>query len=272
MVLKEIYGPVYVKSTYACLDGRGTHKAVDKVQHNMRLQKWQNQENKMPDNGWIIKIDISKFFYSIPHDILKKILDQKIKYDPKFRNLVHVIIDSSPEGKKIGIPLGNVSSQDFANIDMNKVDQYVMRYLGEKLYVRYMDDIVIVVPTRNEAVETLQKIKWFVEEKMNLKFNQKTKIFPIDQGVNAFGFKIFTTHKLVRNKSKTAMKKRIKAMDRKVQNGEMSKEEVQQSVNSWLGHARHSNSYNLSKKIFSKYNYIEIENPKFKFGQRSTHY
>ena len=135
-----------------------------------------------------------------------------------------------------------------------------------------MDDIVIVVPTRNEAVETLQKIKWFVEEKMNLKFNQKTKIFPIDQGVNAFGFKIFTTHKLVRNKSKTAMKKRIKAMDRKVQNGEMSKEEVQQSVNSWLGHARHSNSYNLSKKIFSKYNYIEIENPKFKFGQRSTHY
>ena len=66
------------------------------------------------------------------------------------------------------------------------------------------------------------------------------------------------------------MKRRIKAMDKKVKEGELEKKYVQQCVNSWLGHARHSNSYNLSKKIFDKYKYIEIEKENFKFGQKNT--
>lgn len=262
MVLQEVYYNKFINSSYACLVGRGTHKAVQKVQHDMRYVQWKHGD------GWILKMDVRKFFYSINRDILKQILRKKIK-DDKFLNLLDKIIDSSPEGEK-GIPLGNVTSQDFANIYLNEVDQYAKRYLGLKYYVRYMDDIIVILRTKEEAKQAKENITKFLNEKLDLQINNKTKVFPLSQGVNAYGFKIFTTHKLIRNSSKAAMKRRIKAMDKKVKNKEMSEKEVQQSVNSWLGHARHSNSYNLSKKIFSRYNYIKIENPKFKFGKIST--
>lgn len=259
MVLREIYTPVFIDSSYACLLDKGAHRAVDKVQHNMRLCKWQH------GGGWIVKVDIKKFFYSINRDILKKLLRKKIK-DEKFLKLLDVIIDSSPEGER-GIPLGNVTSQDFANIYLNEVDQFAKRYLGLKFYVRYMDDIIIVVPTREKAKEVLEKITQFIRDKLDMEINSKTKIFPIEQGVNAYGFKIFTTHRLVRNSSKAAMKRRIKAMDRKLKAVEIKQKDVQQSVNSWLGHARHSNSFNLSKKIFSKYKYVKVEHPDYYFGK-----
>ncbi|MEA4827615.1 MAG: reverse transcriptase/maturase family protein [Clostridium sp.] len=263
VVLQEVYYNRFIDSSYACLVERGTHKAVDKVQHNMRHCKWKYGE------AWVVKMDVAKFFYSINRDILKQILRKKIK-DDKFLNLLDKIIDSSPEGEK-GIPLGNVTSQDFANIYMNEVDQYAKRFLGLKYYVRYMDDIIIVVPTKGEAQKAKEAITAFLNDRLDLQINDKTKIFPIEQGVNAYGFKIYTTHRLVRNSSKAAMKRRIKAMDRKVKNGELTEEYVQQCVNSWLGHARHSNSFNLSKKLFSKYNYIRVENENFIFGQKSTH-
>ena len=261
-VLQDVYYSKFINSSYACLEGRGTHRAVNKVQHNIRHCKWKN------GGGWILKMDVAKFFYSINRDILKRIIRKKIK-DKKFLVLLDKIIDSSPEGKK-GIPLGNVTSQDFANIYLNEVDQYAKRYLGLKYYVRYMDDIIIVVPTKEEAQDARDKIIKFLDEKLDLKTNNKTKIFPIEQGVNAYGFKIFTTHKLVRNSAKSAMKRRIKAMDRKIQSGEISEKYVQNCVSSWLGHARHSNSYNLSKKIFNKYKYIQVENDKYKFGKIDT--
>lgn len=261
-VLQDVYFSKFINSSYACLEGRGTHRAVNKVQHNIRHCKWKN------GGGWILKMDVAKFFYSINRDILKRIIRKKIK-DKKFLVLLDKIIDSSPEGEK-GIPLGNVTSQDFANIYLNEVDQYAKRYLGLKYYVRYMDDIIIVVPTKEEAQNARDKIIKFLDEKLDLKTNNKTKIFPIEQGVNAYGFKIFTTHKLVRNSAKSAMKRRIKAMDRKIQSGEISEKYVQNCVSSWLGHARHSNSYNLSKKIFNKYKYIQVENDKYKFGKIDT--
>lgn len=261
VLLSEVYKPVFIQSSFACLLDKGSHRAVDKVQHNMRLCKWQH------GTGWIVKLDVRKYFYSINRDILKSLLRKKIS-DEKFLHLLDIIIDSSPEGER-GIPLGNVTSQDFANIYLNEVDQFATRFLGLKSYVRYMDDVIIVVPTKEEAQAILEKLTKFFNEKLDLQLNEKTKIFPLEQGVNAYGFKIHTTHRMVRNSSKAAMKRRIKAMDTKLKAGELSKAKVQQSVDSWLGHARHSNSFNLCKKIFGKYRYIKIEHPRYRFGDKT---
>ncbi len=258
MVLRDIYKDVYISTSYACIDGGGAHRAVDKLQHNMRYIKYKYGA------GYVLKMDVRKYFYSIDRDILKSLLRKKIG-DEKFLNLLYKIIDSSPEGDK-GLPLGNVTSQDFANIYLNEVDQYAKRYLGIKEYVRYMDDIVIVLENKEKAREVREKIIKFLDEKLSLKTNEKTKIFPIEQGVNAYGYKIYTTHKLVRNSSKKRMKRRIKKMDEKYRNDEISLHDLKQSVNSWLGHARHSNSYNLAKKIFKDYAYIEVEHEDYKFG------
>ena len=262
-VLQGIYRSVFIKDSYACLEEKGMHEAVHRIQHYMRLAQWKYEE------PYIVKIDVRKFFYSINRDILKTIYRKKIpESEQDFLRILDMIVDSSPEGER-GLPLGNVTSQDFANIYLNEVDQFCKRYLGLKWYVRYMDDICIIVKDRETARNVLAKIRTYVKDHLDLELNEKTHIYPLAQGINTLGFRIHTTHLEVRNSSKAAMKRRIKKIDEKVQSGRLTKKQAQQAVNAWLGHARHSNSYNLAKKIFEKYDYIQIEDKNWKFGDIS---
>ena len=262
-VLQGIYRSVFIKDSYACLEEKGAHEAVHRIQHYMRLAQWKYEE------PYIVKIDVRKFFYSINRDILKTIYRKKIpESEQDFLRILDMIVDSSPEGER-GLPLGNVTSQDFANIYLNEVDQFCKRYLGLKWYVRYMDDICIIVKDRETARNVLAKIRTYVKDHLDLELNEKTHIYPLAQGINTLGFRIHTTHLEVRNSSKAAMKRRIKKIDEKVQSGRLTKKQAQQAVNAWLGHARHSNSYNLAKKIFEKYDYIQIEDKDWKFGDIS---
>ncbi len=259
-IIKDVYKNVFISDSFACLEERGTHAAVDAVQQDMRIAR------REFGDPWIVKFDVSKFFYTIDREILKGILRKKIKCK-KTLWLLDLIINSSPEGER-GIPLGNVTSQDFANIYLNELDQYVKRFLKIRHYVRYMDDAVAIVDGRDKAKWLLKEMKLFLGNRLNLVANpKKSQIFPLKQGVNAYGYKILTSHRLVRDESKKAMKRRIKAMDRKLKNGEIELQDVRQAVYSWLGHARHSNSFNLATKIFAPYPYIQIEGAE-KFGNR----
>lgn len=262
--LQNIFRPVFFKGSFACQYGRGPIRAAFKVQHDMRVARM-----KYGDDAAVIKIDARKFFYSIDRDVLKKILAKRFKklkkkmperYDDflRFYRLLCKVIDSSPEGET-GIPLGNVSSQDFANIYMNELDQYCVRYLGAKDFTRYNDDIVIIAPNKETAREWLAKIKKYLKERLHLETNKKTKIFFVRQGVNAFGYKIKATHMLVRTESKRREKRRIKAMIEKLKAGKISRKYVVQNVNSWLGFARWASAYNLAKKIFGPYRFIKTE-------------
>ena len=190
-----MFRPVFINGSFACQYGRGPIRAAFKVQHDMRVARM-----KWGDDVAVIKIDARKFFYSIDRDLLKKILAKRFKKLKKkrpdmygdllrFYRLLCKVIDSSPEGER-GIPLGNVSSQDFANIYLNELDQFCVRFLGAKLYTRYMDDIVIVAPSKEIAREWLAKIKEFLRARLHLDTNKKTKVFYMRQGVNAYGFKI----------------------------------------------------------------------------------
>ena len=259
-IIKDVYKDVFISDSYACLDGRGTHAAVNSVQRDMRIAQ---REFLDP---WIVSVDVSKFFYSIDREILKRILRKKIKC-AKTLWLLDSIIDSSPEGET-GIPLGNVTSQDFANIYLNEIDQYVKRFLGVRYYTRYMDDMICIVDGKFAAQKLKEEMCNFLVDRLNMAANpKKSQIFPLDQGVNAYGYKIWTSHRLVRNDSKKKAKRRIKAMDKKLSAGIIEQSEVTQSVNSWLGHTRHSNSYNLVKKIYKNYPYIKIEGDE-RFGNR----
>lgn len=259
-----MFRPVFINGSFACQYGRGPIRAAFKVQHDMRVARM-----KWGDDVAVIKIDARKFFYSIDRDLLKKILAKRFKKLKKkrpdmygdllrFYRLLCKVIDSSPEGER-GIPLGNVSSQDFANIYLNELDQFCVRFLGAKLYTRYMDDIVIIAPSKEIAREWLAKIKEFLRVRLHLDTNKKTKVFYMRQGVNAYGFKIKATHLMLRTESKRREKRRIKAMVRKMKEGKITRAAVVQAVNSWLGFARWASAYNLAKKIFAPYRFIKTE-------------
>ena len=249
---------------FFCLYGKGPIRAAFNVQHDMRVARM-----KWGENAAVIKIDVKKFFYSIDRDILKKLLAKRFKklkkqhpelYEEplRFYRLLCKVIDSSPEGET-GVPLGNVSSQDFANITLNELDQFCIRFLGAKLYTRYADDAVIIAPDKETARKWLAKIKQFVKKRLHLDLNSKTKIFYMRQGVNAYGYKIKATHLELRTESKRKEKRKVKAMIEKLREGKKTRREIQQEVNSWLGFARWASAYNLAKKIFVPYRFIKVE-------------
>jgi len=253
-VIKHIYQRCFIYDSYACIDYKGTHKAVNRVSEFMKRADWQ-----FGPGAYIIKLDIKKYFYTINREILKDILPKRI-WCKQTLNLLYEIIDSADQIDRLGVPLGNLLSQLFANVYMNEFDQYCKRKLSIKYYVRYADDVIAIVKNKEESLRILELMKEFFTDHLSLEtHDSKTRIFPISQGVNAYGFKIHKTHRLLRNDSKKKIKRKTKRMIISIQENRMSVEKCEQILNSWYGHAMHGSSYNFINKLIKKSKYIYLD-------------
>lgn len=242
--------PKFIYDSYACLDGKGTHKAVNRLERFMY--------NAMLEYGeyYILKMDIKKFFYNINPKILFKILQKYFK-DKEFLNLASKLIFC--EDDSIGIAIGNYTSQYFANLYLNTLDQYIKHNLKIKFFLRYMDDFVLLVKDKEVAKEVFKKIEIFLKEELELELNHKSKYYPSSMGVDFCGYRVFHTHKLVRVRSKKQMRGRIKCWNKLYQEDNLVVKEVLQSFNAWRGHIRHANSYNLFIRYVAKLDF-DIKN------------
>ena len=241
--LKPYFLPQFIQTSYACIQKRGMHKACIDVQKAMKHCR------KIWDEYYILKMDISKFFQNIDKDILIKILKRKIK-DKDLMWLTKEIIYSN-EGKK-NLPIGNYTSQMFANIYLNEIDQYIKHKLKIKFYFRYMDDCILFVKTKLEAKEALEKIKVFLKEKLELELNKKTQIFKNKQGVNFCGYKINEYRLKIRDKGKRKLKKKIKKLKYEIKIGKITSKEAHKYLAGHLGYIKIANTYNLENKLFYK--------------------
>lgn len=205
--LTPYFVPTFINTSYACLKDKGMHKACLDVQQAMLHCK------RIWKEYYILKMDIRKYFENINKDILFKILLKKIK-DKKLIWLIKEILYSN-KGER-GLPIGNYTSQMFANIYLNEADQYIKNELHCKYSFRYMDDGIILLKTKEETKEVLEKIQKFLQEKLELELNSKTQIFKNKQGVNFCGYKINEYRLKIRDKRKKKAKKENKAV--KIQN------------------------------------------------------
>lgn len=189
--LNKYFVSQFINTSYACIKNRGMHKACLDLQSKIRHCKiiW--------GEYYILKMDVTKYFQNIDKDVLINILKRKIK-DEKVIWLTEQIIYSN--NSKLGLPIGNYTSQIFANIYLNEVDQYIKHNLKIKYYFRYMDDSVILVRTKKEAKEILEKIIEFLDKNLHLTLNSKTQIFKSKQGVNFCGYKINEYRMKIRNR------------------------------------------------------------------------
>ena len=211
------------------------------------LKEWLYEWNKYhPDQPlYAIKADIHHYFQSIDHAVLKTEIRKVIK-DAGVLALLDRIIDHNgnmPDG--VGIPVGNLTSQLFANIYLDALDQFIKHELGVEAYIRYMDDFVILSPDKEQLRNWLARIEQFLREELKLEFNPKTTMLAAKNGIDFVGYKHRATHRKVRKDSI----KRIKRTIKKCESGKITKEQLQKSIQSWTGHAGHADSYNLRKKI-----------------------
>lgn len=154
--------------------------------------------------------------------------------------------------KKKELKFGNYTSQTFANIYLNEVDQYIKHELKIKYYARYLDDSVLILRNKQEAKEALQKIKIFLKEKLELELNDKTQIIKGSQGVNFCGYKINEYRLKIRDRGKRNLKNKVKKLQIMVKNGKISSKEARKELAGNFGYINIANVYNLTNKLFYK--------------------
>ena len=249
-VLEPILTRSFIRDNYASQVGKGTHYGLDRLQEFMR-----RFYRKNGIDGWILKGDISKYFYSIRHDVLKTLIRAKIS-DPDVLWLVDLIIDST-EGN-VGVPIGNQTSQLFALLYLDGLDHFVKEKLGIKYYGRYMDDFFLIHHDKAYLQECRKRIEAFVQAR-GLSLNAKTNIFPLKHGVDFLGFHTYLTEsgaviRKVRRRSKNNMKRKLKKLAALYAAGRIDAKTVEQSYQSWRGHAEKGNSYHLIRKTDQYFN------------------
>lgn len=258
-VLNPLIERRYIRDSYACRVGYGAHRAVN------RLQYWLRKMERQHDRVYILKLDISKYFYRVDHDVLMRILRRLIA-DEDLLWLLETIIrcehtkfgleqgDHEFTGERIGgvgMPIGNLTSQMFANLYLNELDQFVKHTLREKYYMRYMDDALVLHHDKKHLWQVKQEIQRFVEEELHLVLNNKTTVRTVNQGIDWVGYRVWSTHRKLRKSTAQKMRKRLKYLQKAYARGEVDFEDINASVQSYLGIMKHCNSYKLRNKLFS---------------------
>ncbi len=232
----------------ACRIGKGTHFAIGRLSGFMA--KYGRQYR---DDGYILKCDIRKYFDSIDHDILKQCI-RKMKLDKEVRELLSLIVDSYEKTPGKGIPMGNQTSQWFALYYLDGLDRLVKEKLGIKYYTRYMDDMIILHHDKEYLEHVLEQMSEYVQNERKLEFNQKTQIHSIKQGVDYLGFHFYLTDsgrviKKLRQRNKKRIKKRLAGFKRLYQRGDIELDAIERSLNSYMGHLQHGDTWHLRRNI-----------------------
>lgn len=247
--IKPYIIPRFIDTSFACLTNRGTHKAVEKIQDEMR------KFSRKYKNYWILKCDIKGFFYNIDQAILMNIMKKYIS-DKKLLDFTNLLITGNSRMPEVGIPIGNLTSQYFANIYLNELDYFVKHTLKSPVMIRYMDDFILLTKTKKEAKELKEKISVFLKENLKLELNHKSRYYPSAMGVDFCGYRIFETHRLLRTNSKKKIKKKIKIWNKQYSKNKLDFYTTLQSINSWRAHVSHCNSYKLEQKILNSCHFL----------------
>lgn len=230
--LYPFFDKTFIHDSYSCRIGKGTHKAMH--QFCAHAQKCAHNHTR---TCWVLKCDIRKFFASINHKVLLRILRSRIA-DPDILWLLNQVIISFPNG----LPLGNLTSQLLVNIYMNEFDQFVKHQLKVKHYIRYADDFVVLSHNKKELEQIFPYIiKKLAELKLTL-HPDKVSIKTIDSGIDFLGWVHFPDHRVLRTTTKRKMMRKLKERVRD-----------QATRQSYVGMLKHGNAYRLRSKIEKLY-------------------
>lgn len=254
--LNPFYERFFIGDSYACRLGRGIHQATARVQQFLR--------SGGPDL-YVCQIDISKYYASVNHNRLIELLQDKIDDKPLIELLIKIIesTDSGTEHDSLfapdsnyftkgrrGIPIGNLTSQLFANIYLHEVDMYAKQTLKIRHYVRYMDDILFFHHDKAQLHEWQQSMQDFLYGNLYLTINpHKIRLYPTKQGVSFVGYVIYPYFLRLRGSSVRRFKKRYCKQLRALSLWKIEVEEVDKSFASWKAHASHASSKHLIEKM-----------------------
>ena len=228
----------FIAHSYACRPGKGAHRAVD---------YYQRQARRYP---YVLKVDIARYFPSIHCAILSEQLRRYVA-DPALLGVLQRILDASPSDRGVGIPIGNLTSQIFANLYLNDIDHWLTGEPARGAYLRYVDDLYLLGDS--------QAGLWRLRDQLAVRFKalglaihpRKCTLQPTAQRVDIPGYQVSPVKRWLRNDNGYRARRRLKRLAARYRQGQVSRDTVRQSVASWLGHAHHADCDALLEQILA---------------------
>jgi retron-type reverse transcriptase len=244
-ILQPIYEKIFIYDSFASRKNKGTHNAVKrfesfvkKVSSNGRLIK--NSYNNNSIKGYVLKADFRHYFDTVNQEVLINILRKKFN-DEDLIDLIKIILENFESSVKgVGMPLGNYTSQFFANIYLNELDYYVKHILRAEYYIRYVDDFVILHKDKRVLEYYLKHINNFLPC-LKIKLHpDKTEIHALRNGIGFLGYRVFYHYKLLKKRNTKYFIKKL---------NKLSKDKLENILAGWFGYAKFASSYNLNKNF-----------------------
>jgi hypothetical protein len=294
--LEAIYEPGFIHDSFANRKGKGTHKAVD------RLRSFVRQVQSGQSGGWYLQLDVHNFFNSIHRPTLYRMLKEKLTReglgDPAMK-AVHALLrhpvqrqgivhrstqaerDQVPAHKRLenaapgcGLPIGNLSSQFFANVYLDALDQFVKHTLKAKRYLRYVDDFVLVHHDRAQLERWKVAIEKFLAQRLKLRLKDDVRLRPLSAGIDFLGYVIYPTHTLVRHRVVRHMRESLGNWQRRHRSAEGFRatpadiRALSATVASYQGHFKHANAWRLNNTLMHRHAWAEPLSRPMRFDHR----
>jgi RNA-directed DNA polymerase len=256
-VIEPIYEGKFIFDSYANRVGKGTHKALDRCTYYMRRYKY------------VLQCDIQQFFPAIDHNILKSILAKTVACQPTL-DLCGKIIDSGvgvlseeydmryfPDDDLFavergrGLPIGNLTSQFWANVYMNELDQYVKHTLRCKAYIRYVDDFLLFADDKATLHQWREQIITFLQSLRLTIHEHRAQPKPITQGIPFLGFTVYPSHRRLKRTKGVSYRRHLKTLHKQYHAGLIIYAKIPRSINAWSGHVQHGDTFKLQRNILS---------------------
>jgi RNA-directed DNA polymerase len=259
-VIEPVWENRFIQHSYACRMGKGAHAALNQAQAWVRQYRY------------AFHGDIVKYFPSIDHQILRNLMAKKIS-DKQTMGLIDRILDSgaciqSNERPQLyfpgddlfavlrptGLPIGNLTSQFWANVYLHELDMFVKQELGCPAYLRYMDDFLLLDDEKTRLHGWREAIQDFLGGHLRLMLHlRKSLVFPARVGLDFCGFILFSTHRRLRRSSVRRFVKRFRRQREAYRRGELSLDKMSKSVRCWIAHAAHGDTWRLRNRLFRDY-------------------
>jgi len=242
--LYNLFDKSFIYDSYSCRLNKGTHKGMERLGQFARRVS----QNYTTD-CWALKCDIKKFFASVDHKVLLNLLKEKIQ-DEDIIWLIKQIIDGfySDKGKGKGMPLGNLTSQIFANIYLNELDQFVKHKLKVHYYIRYADDFLFLDCDKRRLNEYIITVETFLNDCLKLKLHPgKIILRKLEWGIDFLGYIVLPYYILPRTKTKNRIFEKLKE--------KVGSENFNQSLQSYLGYLKHAKSYKITQNLKTKFGF-----------------
>ena len=257
LILEPIFDPIFIHDSCANRIGKGNlfairrfEKFLRKVSRNGKLNGWFNNNQV---KGYCLKADIKHYFEEIDHEILLSMIKRKIK-DKKVIWLIKQILESRErDASKIkyyfdkkGMPLGNLTSQFFANLYLNELDYFIKYKLKAKYYLRYVDDFAILHSSKSQLRTWKQEIEKFLKEKLKIELHsQKSRIIPLSKPIDFVGFRNFYYFKLLRRRNLKTIQNQILLLKQ----NKISYQKFIESFQGWNAYAKWTNSHKITRRL-----------------------